>query len=355
MDAQQSLRAALYTRVSTEEQAQEGYSLDAQMSRLERHCDMMGWEIAGRYREEGHSGRTDKRPEYQRMMAEKNDWDVVLVLKMDRIHRDSVNFTKMIRDLSEAGKDFCSVQEDFDTSTALGRFVMDLVQRIAQLESEQIGERVKAGMEQKAKFGKGLLGSAHPYGYEYKQGKLEVNEDEKYVVRAMFKMYRDGYSTAKISEYLNDALITAKKGGKWNKQEVHKIVHNPIYIGYVKWDNNLRQGDHSAIIDKELFESINGPISNFNTTGGTFLSRFNTTITTPMNNSIRAPMNSTATSQINAAAGLETNMAPKLDYELNSVTNSTAEPDDRFQEPEDICQRRSALQFMQGSQLKNRP
>jgi len=222
---------------------------------------MMGWQIAGRYREEGHSGRTDKRPEYQRMLADKDDWDVILVLKMDRIHRDSVNFAKMIRDLSEDGKDFCSVQEDFDTSTALGRFVMDFVQRIAQLESELIGERVKAGMEQKAKFGKGLLGSAHPYGYEYKQGKLAVIDDEKYAVRAIFNMCSEGYSFEKVSNYLNDALIPAKKGGKWTRQSVGNIVHNPVYIGYVKWDNNIKQGEHTAIIDKELFESINGPIS----------------------------------------------------------------------------------------------
>ena len=261
MDALQSLRAALYTRVSTEEQAQEGFSLDAQMSRLEAYCESMGWEIAGRYREEGHSGRTsEKRPEYQRMMSEKDDWDIVLVLKMDRIHRNSVEFAKMISDLKESGKDFCSMNEDFDTKTAMGRFTMDLVQRIAQLESEQIGERVKAGMEQKAKFGKGILGSPNPYGYEIKDGKLTVIDDEKYAVRAIFKMCSSGYSMNKVSEYLNDAMIPAKKGGKWNRQEIDKILHNPLYAGYVRWDNNIRQGEHCAIIDKDLYESINGPL-----------------------------------------------------------------------------------------------
>ena len=261
MDAQQSLRAALYTRVSTEEQAQEGFSLDAQMSRLEDYCVSMGWEIAGRYREEGHSGRSDKRPEYRRMMSEKDKWDVVLVLKMDRIHRNSVNFTKMMDDLGKNGKGFCSINENFDTNTAMGRFALDLVQRIAQFESEQIGERVKAGMQQKALFGKGILGSPNPYGYDIRQGKLTVNDDEKYAVRAIYKMCSSGYSVSTVTKYLNDALIPAKKGGKWNRQEIEKILHNPIYAGYVKWDNIIRQGEHSAIIDKDLYESINGPIN----------------------------------------------------------------------------------------------
>ncbi len=261
MQTERSIRAALYTRVSTEEQANEGFSLDAQMRRLEMYCEMEGWTIAGRYREEGHSGRnTTKRPEYNRMMEEKDQWDVILVLKMDRIHRNSVNFTKMMDDLKNSGKQFCSVQEDFDTGNAMGRFVMDLMQRIAQLESEQIGERVKLGMERKAKLGRGLLGSGHPYGYEYRQGKLTVINDEMYIVRAIYNMYRKGNSMEFIAESLNDALFPAKKGGKWNKQSVSNILHNPLYAGYVEWDGKIRQGNHTAVIDRETFEAINGTI-----------------------------------------------------------------------------------------------
>ena len=262
MQTERSIRAALYTRVSTEEQANEGFSLDAQMRRLEAYCDMNGWIIAGRYREEGHSGRdTRKRPEYNRMMDEKDQWDVILVLKMDRIHRNAVNFTKMMNDLNSCDKKFCSVQEEFDTTCATGRFVMDIMQRIAQLESEQISERVKLGMERKAKFGRGLLGSGHPYGYEYRQGKLTVINDEMYVVRAIYNMYRKGNSMEFIAESLNDAMFPAKKGGKWNKQSISKILHNPLYAGYVEWKGITRQGDHCAIVDRETFESINGVIT----------------------------------------------------------------------------------------------
>lgn len=261
MQSGRSTRAALYTRVSTEEQATEGFSLDAQMRRLEKYCEMEGWAVAGKYREEGHTGRNTKRPEYQRMMADKDQWDVVLVLKMDRIHRNSFNFTRMMEDLNSCGKDFCSVQEQFDTSNAMGRFVMDLMQRIAQLESEQIGERVKIGMERKAKYGKGLLGSGHPYGYEYNHGQLKVINDEMYTVRAIYNMYCKNYSMDFIAESLNEAMIPAKKGGKWNKQSICNILHNPLYAGYVEWDGQIRQGSHCAIIDHETFEAVNGSIN----------------------------------------------------------------------------------------------
>ncbi|NLL95296.1 MAG: recombinase family protein [Thermoplasmatales archaeon] len=261
MGCTESARAALYVRVSTEEQANEGFSLDAQMKRLEAYCRYEGWRIAGRYVEEGQSGRTVDRPEYRRMMSEMDSWDVVVVLKMDRIHRNSVNFAKMMDDLEGSGKDFCSVQEKFDTKNAMGRFVRDILQRIAQLESEQIGERVKFGMERKARFGKGLLGSGHPYGYTYSLGKLEVVNDEMYTVRAIYSLYSKGRSMGDIADCLNEAKIPAKKGGKWNKQSINNILRNPIYAGYVRWDGVIRQGDHCAIIEPETFEKINGSIS----------------------------------------------------------------------------------------------
>ena len=147
------MRAALYVRVSTEDQASEGFSLDAQVKRLEAYCRVRGWDVAGVYRDEGFSGRSTDRPEYRRMMEEMDSWDTILVMKMDRIHRNSVNFAMMMDDLREHGKEFSSMQDKFDTTTAMGRFVMDIMQRIAQLESEQIGERVRIGMEYKARNG----------------------------------------------------------------------------------------------------------------------------------------------------------------------------------------------------------
>ena len=152
------MRAAIYARVSTDDQAKEGFSIAAQLKRLNAYCKARGWALVNEYVDEGFSGRRIERPAYQRMMSEIETWDVLVVLKMDRIHRNSRNFTKMMDLLKERNKEFNSMQESFDTTTAIGRFVMDIIQRIAQLESEQIGERVKMGMTQKAKKGKGHNG-----------------------------------------------------------------------------------------------------------------------------------------------------------------------------------------------------
>ncbi len=254
------MRAALYARVSTEDQAREGFSLDAQVKRMEAYCRVRGWEVAGIYRDEGHSGRTTDRPEYARMMEESGSWDILLVLKMDRIHRNSVNFALMMDDLRSNGKEFNSMQDKFDTTTAMGRFVMDIMQRIAQLESEQIGERVKLGMTYKAKSGKGHLGSAHPYGYSFEGGEMLVIPEEADAVRMMFDMRIRGSTLKDIADFLSRSGIPTKKGGKWSPQTVSNILRNPIYAGYSDWNGIIKRGDHEAIIGEEKYEAVNGPV-----------------------------------------------------------------------------------------------
>lgn len=255
------MRAALYTRVSTDDQAKEGFSLDAQLKRLNAYCRSRGWVPAGTYVDDGYSGRTTNRPAYTEMMSRMEEWDVLLVMKMDRIHRNSVNFTGMMDVLRDNGKEFNSMQEKFDTTNAMGRFVMDIMQRIAQLESEQIGERVRMGMQQKARNGTGHLGSGHPYGYVYSKGKLEIDVDEALTVRAIYRMYGKGASMADIADSLNNAGIPAKRGGTWNKQSVFNILRNPLYAGYIRWDDIIRPGEHTAIVTVDQYEMINPSVS----------------------------------------------------------------------------------------------
>jgi len=175
-------KIAVYTRVSTEDQARDGFSLDAQLEKLRSYCKARDWAIAEEYVDKGYSGRDTNRPAYQRMLSDIELWNILLVMKMDRIHRNSKNFMVMMDQLKDKEKEFVSMTESLDTSTAMGRFVMDIIQRIAQLESEQIGERVYVGMRQKAKGGKGLLGSPAPYGYTYGNGELVEVPDEIDVV-----------------------------------------------------------------------------------------------------------------------------------------------------------------------------
>jgi len=250
------MRAAVYARVSTEDQARDGFSIAAQQKRLAAYCKARGWTVTGEYTDDGFSGRSANRPAYQRMMSEKDNWDVLLVLKMDRIHRNSTNFALMMDDLREWGKEFNSMQESFDTTTAMGRFVMDIIQRIAQLESEQIGERVKIGMTQKAKKGKGVLGSGVSYGYRYHNRHLEVVNEEAAVVQQIFSMYLGCVSLNDIASELNARNIPTKNASQWEKATVRNVLTNKLSIGILSWDGIEQKMPELAIIGEDDFSTV---------------------------------------------------------------------------------------------------
>jgi len=255
MDAK-SVKVAIYTRVSTEDQAKEGFSLNAQLDKLRAYCKARDWVISSEYVDDGYSGRNVKRPAYSKMMAEMDKWDLILVIKMDRIHRNSKNFMLMMEHLNENKKEFASMSESFDTSTAMGRFVMNIIQGIAQLESEQIGERVYIGMEQKAKTNGGVLGFNIPYGYNYLDGNLIINEEESSTIKNIYLWYKEGKSMGEIVKMLNSAKIPTKKGGIWAKKTISTILKNPIYCGYLHWEKYVNKGNHEKIILDNDFNEI---------------------------------------------------------------------------------------------------
>lgn len=250
------VRVAIYTRVSTEDQAKEGFSLGAQRERLEAYCLARDWEVAGLYIDDGHSGRNIRRPAYQKMLAERDRWDALLVIKMDRIHRNARNFMEMMDNLGAWEKDFVSATESLDTSTAMGRFVMDIIQRIAQLESEQIGERVYMGMSQKAKAGPGILGFNAPLGYDLSEGRLVPNEREATIVREMFALCLDGKTLEEIASELNDEGHRTKRDTSWTVVKVYRILHNPVYAGVLRWDGFLRKAEHEPLVSAEAFNEV---------------------------------------------------------------------------------------------------
>ncbi len=256
------LRVALYTRVSTEDQAREGFSLDAQLERLRLYAKAQGWDVAGEYVDEGHSGRTTKRPMYTKMMAERAGWDTLLVLKMDRIHRNSRNFMAMMDQLMKEGKGFASVTESLDTGTAMGRFVMDIIQRIAQLESEQIGERVHVGMEQKAKTGGGSLGKPAPFGYRYgADGRLEVVLEERPAVEEAFRRFAAGSGKQAVADWLNEQGYPTRGKTQWTVWNVTHLLTNPAYAGAIHWEDHLQLGAHEAIVPARTFDAVQDLVS----------------------------------------------------------------------------------------------
>jgi site-specific DNA recombinase len=274
------VRVALYTRVSTEDQAKEGFSLPAQIGRLRLFAQAQGWENAGEYIDEGHSGRNIRRPAYKRMMQERDRWDAVLVLKMDRIHRNMRNFMTMMEDLDRDGKQFASVMEALDTSTAMGRFFMDMLQRMAQLESEQISERVLLGMEQKAQQEVGIALNAVPYGYRRLPDRtIVIEEAEARVVRRMFA-WAATMNPNRIAKRLTAEGVVVphpnskrwprpegtRKPSRWNQGTVQRILTSRFYLGERRWANVVTPNNHPAITDEASFLKAGQTVEAFATT-----------------------------------------------------------------------------------------
>lgn len=234
-------QVALYTRVSTEDQAKEGFSLDAQLKRLEAHCIGQDWKIQDIYIDDGYTGTNTRRPQYTRMMENSKQWDAILVLKMDRIHRNQKNFTEMIDGLKKKGKDFVSATESLDTSTAMGRFVMNIIQGIAQLESEQNGERVTFAMKQKT-LTTGDTGHKLAFGYKKDNGVIKEIPDRLEIVKKAFQLYSSGKSIGEIS------LLVGKSWGS-----VRYWLNNVWYIGYEQWSNCFKRHEMDPLIDLDLW------------------------------------------------------------------------------------------------------
>ena len=190
------------------------------------------------------------------MLGERDRWDTILVMKMDRIHRNSRNFMEMMDRLRKWGKEFNSMQESLDTGTAMGRFVMDIIQRIAQLESEQIAERVYMGMEQKAKARQGSLGAPAPFGYWNVEGRLIVHEPQATRVRDVFRRALEGEPMAWIAERLNRLGTRTNRGRTWSVWSIRYLLRNPVYAGYTRWDKVVRPGRHDPLVSEEDFIQV---------------------------------------------------------------------------------------------------
>jgi site-specific DNA recombinase len=239
-------RVAIYTRVSTDEQAEHGFSLDSQLQRLQNFCLAKQWEIVGTYIDGGYSGTNTKRPEYTRMFEQKETWDAILVIKMDRIHRNSKNFLDMMELLAKSNKEFVSMSESLDTSTAMGRFVMNITQNIAQLESEQIGERTYLAMRQKAKTTPGVYnGHFRPYGYDIKNHQLIPDPEKLSVVKKSFELYDQGDSLPQICEKTGLKFCT-----------LQYILHNSIYAGFEQWCYIFKRAPVQPLIGIDLFNRV---------------------------------------------------------------------------------------------------
>ena len=251
---------ALYPRVSTQEQAKEGYSIGEQIERLNKYCEAMGWTVYKTYTDPGYSGGDINRPGLQAMIEDvkAGKVDKVVVYKLDRLSRSQKDTLILIEDVFLANNvDFVSVSESFDTSTPVGRAVLGLLAVFAQLEREQIKERMGMGKQARAKEGK-FNGGTEPIGYDYNVAKdlLEVNEYEAMQVREVFDLFLKGTPLRTIE------TLFLKKGykhkhGAWDPKAMRRCMSHKIYLGYINYNGEDYKAEHTPIIDEETFIKAN--------------------------------------------------------------------------------------------------
>lgn len=250
-------KVAIYVRVSTTIQAEEGYSIDEQIDKLTSYCEIKDWTVYDIYKDGGFSGSSIERPGIEQLIsdAKKKPFDTVLVYKLDRLSRSQKDTLYLIEDIFIKNNiSFLSLQENFDTSSPFGKAMIGLLSVFAQLEREQIKERMQLGKTGRAKSGKPMMFTNVSFGYTYSPStqKLTVNQAEAVIVRRIFDEYNSGMSLLRLMEFLNSNNML-RNGKKWNYQGLKRILRNPVYIGKIRYEGNVYPGLHEAIIDEETF------------------------------------------------------------------------------------------------------
>lgn len=253
------MKAAIYLRVSTDEQAKQDLSIPMQREKLVAYCGIMGWTVYEIYVDEGYSGKNLERPGVKRMIkdAKGHKFDTVLVWKLDRMSRRQRDVMYLLEDVFLANKvNFASVTENLDSSTPAGRAMIGLLAVFAQLERETIVERVNESMVVAARQGR-YLGGTPPYGYVHVPGKKNIEPDplQAEIVRVIFGEYVHGkVGIAGIAKKLNKRKVPPISATMWSTQTVRTILSNASYTGKVKFKGKTYPGHHEPIIEESVFE-----------------------------------------------------------------------------------------------------
>lgn len=253
------MKVGLYSRVSTQEQAKEGYSIGEQIERMTKYADAMNWTVYKKYTDGGFTGSNTDRPALQAMIKdiENGKIEKVVVYKLDRLSRSQLDTLYLIEKVFLVnGCDFVSMSENFDTSTPFGRAMIGILAVFAQLEREQIKERMSVGKEGRAKEGL-WHGGQHPVGYDYNPvtDSLTINEFEAMCIREAYELFEKGLSINGISELFFQKGYSHKYG-IFSDIKIRRILKNPLYAGYISHNDQLFKGKHSPIISKERYDAM---------------------------------------------------------------------------------------------------
>lgn len=252
------MKVAIYVRVSTLEQAEEGYSIGEQKDKLKKYCEIKDWTITKIYSDPGFSGSNLDRPSMQQMIADATTglYDAVLVYKLDRLSRSQKDTLYLIEDVFQKNKiHFISLSENFDTSTAFGKAMIGILSVFAQLEREQIKERMMMGKAGRAKAGKIMAWSNIPFGYIKDHDTYDIDPLRADIVKDIFKRYLEGTSITRIYQQLNEEGHIGKNV-KWSYRTVRQVLGNATYTGNVTYHGKLYPALHRGIISKADYDEV---------------------------------------------------------------------------------------------------
>src|SRR5215216_4022196 len=267
-----AVRCAIYTRVSTEYGLDQDFnSLDAQYDAASAYIKSQahaGWTlIRSRYDDGGYSGGSTDRPDLQRLLEDirSGKIDVIVVYKVDRLTRSLADFAKLVELFDQHSVSFVSVTQQFNTTTSMGRLTLNVLLSFAQFEREVTSERIRDKIA--ASKRKGLwVGGPLPLGYEMKDSKIAVVEDEAERVRLIYRRYLELGGVNALVRDLKDKDIRTKirlratgvtHGGiPFERGSLFYLLRNRFYIGEVKYKGEILPGEQPAIMDRTLFDAV---------------------------------------------------------------------------------------------------
>ena len=270
-----NLRCAIYTRVSSDSRLEQEFnSLDNQREASEAYIKSQaheGWKlIRDRYDDGGFSGGSMERPALQKLLEDVRQGriDVIVVYKVDRLTRSLADFAKLVELFDEHDVSFVSVTQAFNTTTSMGRLTLNVLLSFAQFEREVTGERIRDKIAASKK--KGIwMGGVVPLGYRVESRALHIVEEHAEVVRSIFRRYLTLGSVVRLKAALDHENVrlpiridgTGKKtgGGLFSRGHLYKILSNPIYIGRVAHRDQVYEGQHPAIVDRDALGSDASP------------------------------------------------------------------------------------------------
>ena len=236
------MRCGIYVRVSTDDQRDNGYSIDSQLRMIKEYCEKNDYDIVDVYNDAGHSGKDLMRPEMQRLLKDikSKKIDKLVAIKVDRLTRNNYDGFWLLNYCEEHDVKIELILEPYDVSTANGEMIFGMNLVFGQRERKEIGARTKRAMEEMAL--EHIHPSKAPYGYirNKETGHLEVEPIEAEVVKEIFELCKQGNSTRSIATIMKDNNAYLKQG-KWKSDRVYKILTNSIYIGIFEYGKYKRK------------------------------------------------------------------------------------------------------------------